>query len=141
MKPTDGHRVRDIERSAETIRAYMHGMHRGMFDRDRKTQDAVLRQIELIGEAVKRLSPELKTALPKIPWKRIGGMRDKLAHKYWEVDRDLVWEVSRKHVRELATNLRKALRLHKHRKKTVRELDVEITKILAKRPFRKKVKP
>jgi len=138
MKPTDAHRVLDIERGAETIRAYLHGMHRGMFDRDRKTQDAVLRQIEIIGEAVKALSPELKAAIPKIPWRRIGGMRDKLAHKYWEVDRDLVWEVARKHVRELAANLRSALQLRKHRKKTVKELNAEITKILTRRETKKR---
>lgn len=137
MKPTDAHRVRDIERSATAIRSYLHGMHRGMFDRDRKTQDAVIRQIELIGEAAKGISAELKTGLPKIPWRQIGGMRDKLAHKYWEVDLDLVWEVARKYVRDLVAELHKVLQLRKHRKKTPRELNAEIATLLARRARRR----
>jgi uncharacterized protein with HEPN domain len=60
---------------------------------DTKTQDAVIRNIEIIGEAAKNLSPELKTAYPDIPWKQIAGMRDTLIHRYFGVKLDLVWQV------------------------------------------------
>ena len=52
----------------------------------------MLRALEIIGEATKNLSKELKENYPKIPWKDIAGMRDKLIHKYFGVDLELVWE-------------------------------------------------
>lgn len=65
---------------------------------DRKTQDAVMRNLEVIGEAVKGLSDSLKTAHPAIPWKRIAGMRDVLIHHYFGVNLDTVWEVVENHL-------------------------------------------
>lgn len=56
-------------------------------------QDAVVRNIEIIGEAAKRLSEKFKNEHPTIPWKRISGMRDKVIHEYFGVDLQLVWEV------------------------------------------------
>ena len=66
---------------------------RDAFMADRKTQDAVIRNLEIIGEAVKRLSPSLTRAYPDVPWRQIAGMRDKLTHDYFGVDLDLVWGV------------------------------------------------
>lgn len=63
------------------------------FFADPKTQDAVVRNLEIIGEAAKNVSESLKTAYPDIPWKRVAGMRDKMIHKYFGVDLRLVWEV------------------------------------------------
>lgn len=60
---------------------------------DRKTQDAVIRNLEIIGEATKRLSVSLKHANPDIAWKPISGMRDKLIHEYFGVNLQLVWDV------------------------------------------------
>jgi len=60
---------------------------------DRKTQDAVVRNLEIIGEATKRLSPTLKSAHPDIAWQPIAGMRDKLIHDYFGVNVELVWDV------------------------------------------------
>lgn len=62
------------------------------FLKDRKTRDAILRNLEVIGEAVRSLSPELKEANPDIPWKAIAGMRDRLIHGYFSVDLELVWQ-------------------------------------------------
>ena len=55
--------------------------------------DAMIRRIEIIGEAVKNLSPHLKERYTNISWENIAGMRDKLIHKYFEVDLDVVWNV------------------------------------------------
>lgn len=60
---------------------------------DRKTQDAVVRNLEIIGEATKRLSPSLKDAHPDISWKPMAGMRDKLIHDYFGINLQLVWDV------------------------------------------------
>lgn len=64
-------------------------------------QDAVIRQLEIIGEAVKRLSPEAVGRRPQIPWRRIAGMRDVLIHDYMGVDLEAVWQVAQQDLPEL----------------------------------------
>ena len=63
------------------------------FVRDTKTYDAVIRNIEIIGEAVKNLSDDIKIAYDEIPWKNMAGMRDKLIHHYFGVNFNIVWNV------------------------------------------------
>ena len=63
------------------------------FRADRMRQDAVIRKLEIIGEAVKRLSDATRARRPEIPWKQIAGMRDRLTHDYFGVDLGLVWRV------------------------------------------------
>jgi uncharacterized protein with HEPN domain len=64
-----------------------------VFMGDGKTQDAVVRNLEIIGEAVKKLSDAARAGRPQVPWKRIAGMRDKVIHDYFGVDLNLVWDV------------------------------------------------
>lgn len=64
-------------------------------------QDAVIRQLEIIGEATKRLSPELRSRYPQIPWKRIAGLRDVLIHDYLGVDISMVWQITQTFLPEL----------------------------------------
>lgn len=71
---------------------------RDAFMADCKTQDAVIHHIEVIGEATKNLSPEIREANPDIPWKRIAGMRDRGIHAYFGVDLDLGWAVVEDHL-------------------------------------------
>ena len=66
---------------------------RDAFFADRRTQDAVIRNIEIIGEATKNLSERVKAANPDIPWKQIASMRDTLIHRYFGVKLELVWQV------------------------------------------------
>lgn len=63
------------------------------FFADRMRQDAIIRKLEIIGEAVKRLSEATRAQRPEIPWKQIAGMRDRLTHAYFGVDLGLVWRV------------------------------------------------
>jgi len=65
-----------------------------MFREDWRTRDAVLHNLEVIGEAVKRLPDEMKDSIPGIPWKRIAGFRDVLAHAYFSLDDSIVWDVA-----------------------------------------------
>lgn len=64
-------------------------------------QDAVIRQLEIIGEAVKRISPDLLGSRPDIPWRRIAGMRDVLIHDYMGVDLEAVWRVTQQELASL----------------------------------------
>jgi uncharacterized protein with HEPN domain len=66
---------------------------RDAFMSERMRQDAVIRRLEIIGEAVKQLSDEPRDRHPEIPWRRIAGMRDRLVHGYFGVDLSLVWGV------------------------------------------------
>lgn len=66
---------------------------RDVFFADPKTQDAVIRNIEVIGQAVKGISEQTRALEPDVPWRQIAGMRDKLIHEYFGVDLALVWDV------------------------------------------------
>ena len=77
---------------------------------DRKTQDAVVRNLEVIGEAVKNLSSDLRDRYPDIPWKRMAGMQDKMIHEYFGVNLNLVWEVVQLHLPSLKSKTEVILR-------------------------------
>ena len=62
------------------------------FRRDLKTQDAVIRNVQIIGEASKKVSLETRAAHPEIPWKDMAGMRDRIVHDYFGVSLDIVWD-------------------------------------------------
>ena len=66
---------------------------RSIFLSDRKTQSAVVRQLEIIGEAVKNLSGELTGSEPGMPWRLIAGTRDRLIHAYFSINLDAVWSM------------------------------------------------
>lgn len=66
---------------------------RDVFFSQEETQDAVVRNLEIIGEATKKMSESTKSRAPEVPWREIAGMRDKVIHDYAGVRLDLVWEV------------------------------------------------
>ena len=84
--------INDILRSIELIEEFTENMTYETFIKDPKTQSAVVRQFEIIGEAVKRLDKDLTEQYPEIDWPAIAGMRDLLIHHYSGVDLDIVWE-------------------------------------------------
>ena len=93
----------------ERIREYTRD-GRDAFLRDAKTQDAVLRRLEVVGEAVKNLSDGLRNAHPEIPWRAIAGNRDRLIHGYFRVDLKRAWTTVEQDLQPLAESASKLLR-------------------------------
>ena len=89
----DEHLLDDVIESITRIQNYTQGINYQGFREDIKTQDAVMRNIEIIGEAVRNLSSDLKDNNPTVPWKEISGTRDKLIHDYFGVNIDVVWGI------------------------------------------------
>ena len=87
----------------------MHGISYEQFIEDRRTQDAVVRNIEVIGEAVKRLSSSLKKQHAAIPWKEMAGMRDKVIHDYFGINYDIVWTVVSEEIPKLLPSIARLL--------------------------------
>ncbi|GAB4138743.1 MAG: hypothetical protein Fur0046_13430 [Cyanobacteria bacterium J069] len=80
----------DIASAARKVLQYKAGIDKAEFFRDDKTQSAIVFQLLIMGEAVKRLSTELRSQHPDIPWSLIAGMRDNLIHRYDDIDLDEV---------------------------------------------------
>jgi uncharacterized protein with HEPN domain len=91
----------DILSAAKLALQFVEGMNEAQFMEDAKTQAAVTRQVEILGEAAKRLSLTFKDDHPEIPWRDIGGMRDVLIHVYDNVDLDELWSVTQVSIPEL----------------------------------------
>lgn len=88
--------------------AYVEGMDRNEFEKDTKTQQAVILNILVIGEAATKICteyPEFVVEHPEVPWKQMRGMRNRMAHGYFEIDLDIVWDTVRKSLPALKTQL------------------------------------
>lgn len=97
--------IQDILRCAGKIRVYTAGLTCDQFVADERTYDAVLRNMELIGEAAKHLPDEVRQAMPTLDWRNISGMRNWLAHAYFGVDNAIVWNVVEAKIPELEAAL------------------------------------
>ncbi len=84
--------IEDIVDAIESIQTYTEGLTYEDFVKDRKTVDAVIRNFEIIGEATKQVPLSVRREYPKVPWKDMAGMRDKLIHGYFGVQLDVVWK-------------------------------------------------
>lgn len=90
--------LEDIQESTALVRQYIADMAYSDFETDRKTQDAVIRRFEIIGEAVKNIPDNVRMAHMDVPWRKISGMRDVLAHEYGNVQLETVWDAATYHI-------------------------------------------
>jgi len=84
--------LQDVLDSINDIDDFIRGMERDTFLSDKKTVNAVVRSLEIIGEATKKIPESVKKEHPDIPWKQMAGMRDKLIHEYSGVDLEILWK-------------------------------------------------
>ncbi|MGH7791772.1 MAG: HepT-like ribonuclease domain-containing protein [Thermodesulfobacteriota bacterium] len=101
--------INDILESIEKIVSYTQAITYNQFIEDDKTKDAVIRNLEVIGEAVKNIPSATKKKYPDINWKAIAGMRDKLIHEYFGVSYPIVWETIRNDLPTLKAEIKKVL--------------------------------
>ena len=85
--------IEDIWEAIEKIERYTSGMPRKSFEEDEKTTDAVVRNLEIIGEAANRLPDSFKGEHPEIEWIKIIGLRHRIVHDYFGVDLGIIWEI------------------------------------------------
>ena len=83
----------DLVIGCEKILRYTEGMDSEGFRQDQKTYDAVLRNLEIIGEAAKNLPGAVKSQLPEVEWRKIAGLRDVIAHGYSGNDDEILWDI------------------------------------------------
>jgi uncharacterized protein with HEPN domain len=105
MPTRDDSYLLDIFDSARFVVEFVAGVEREFFIGDRMRQSAIIRELAIIGEAVKKLSPEFKAAHPDIPWGEISGMRDILVHDYRGTNLGNVWYAATESVPSLITAL------------------------------------
>ncbi len=94
--------LQDIAQGCEKILRFIDGLTQSELIRDEKTYDAVVRNLEIIGEAAKHISGQLRKQLPDIEWRKIAGLRDMLAHVYFGIDDDILWDIVQNKVPQLA---------------------------------------
>ena len=103
-------RIEDMLEAIGRIEEFTHGMDLDAFIEDRRTSDAVIRNLEIIGEAARNVPDDAASRHPEVPWKKARQMRNVLAHAYFGVDLPTVWETIQEDLPPLKSNLAKILR-------------------------------
>jgi len=101
--------IEHILESIKNIESFSKGISKDKFTKDRKTQSAVVRELEIIGEATKNLTLDFVDKYPNVEWKKIAGLRDKLIHHYFGVRLDRIWKVIQKDIPKLKKDINEIL--------------------------------
>lgn len=98
-----------IRDACQQIAQYIQGYSLADFTRDSKTQDAAIRQIQVIGEAARQLDGAIRDSIPAVPWSDIIGMRHRIIHDYLDIELPLVWDTVTREVPDLLEKIQPAL--------------------------------
>ena len=109
MSRDPGLYLQDIRDCANKTLTYAQGMTQEEFEASGMAYDAIIRNLEIIGEASKHIPGEMREVTPEIPWRMICGFRDHLAHGYFGLDNDTVWEVVTSELPALLTAVERLL--------------------------------
>lgn len=102
--------LKDILSAINSIEKFVEGMSLEDLKNDDKTSSAVIRKLEIIGEATKNIPKNIQNKNPEIPWKEMAGMRDKLIHFYFGVDHNLVWNTIKERIPKIKSFLENILK-------------------------------
>ena len=100
----------DILENIELIEKFVGNKTKSQLSKDIKTIYGILRALEIIGEAAKRVSQNIKKKYPEIPWREMAGTRDKLIHHYFGIDFDIIWDIAKKDLPDLKEKIKKILK-------------------------------
>ena len=107
--------IEDIIKAIDDASSFVNNMDYEEFVKDSKTAYAVIRALEIIGEAAKNVPPSIKSEYSQIPWKKMAGMRDKVIHEYFGVDLKRVWNTVKNDLPALKPQFEKILEKNKEK--------------------------
>jgi len=110
MSRDEGLYLDDISSACELVSEFTRGMNFDDFIQDDRTYHATLRNLEIIGEAIKNISDETKIKFPQVKWRKIAGFRDIVAHDYFGVSDEIVWDVIQNEIPLLTKQIKKIIK-------------------------------
>lgn len=97
--------IEDIQEAIRKIKTYTQGYDQKAFLKDTKTIDAVIRNLEIIGEAIKKVPENIRQKYNHVEWQKIAGLRDILIHEYFGVDSEIIWDIIQSKLTDLETTI------------------------------------
>lgn len=97
--------IEDMLVALQKIERYTSELDQGTFRQDEKTVDAVVRNLEVLGEAARQLPEDFVTQHPDVPWRQVAGLRNRIVHDYFGLDLEIIWQVIQHDLPQLKTRL------------------------------------
>lgn len=104
----DHERMLDIVEAADRVRELV-SRGKPSYDNDAVVQDAMVRRVEIIGEAVSKITPESRNRHSNVPWRDVVALRNRVAHGYFDIDLELIWQIAEQSVPALAAHVQRIL--------------------------------
>ena len=101
--------LQDIVVAADHIASYVEGVPHNQFEVDQMRIDAVIRNLQIIGEAVKKIPNSIQKRYSNIPWREIAGLRNRVTHVYFDVDINIIWDVVHSELPLLKTQIQEII--------------------------------